>query len=134
MREFLENIRSQAKRVEMMQEEYQSIRSSLEVSGVSYESTGAVCASRKTDAMAEVIAEMVDFENEMKSEQCRLAAMRLKAASAISRITDDREREVLRRWYLMYQSEEEIRKAMGYSQSMIYGFRQRGLEQLETSE
>ena len=113
MREFLESIRSQAKRVEMMQEEYQSIRSSLEVSGVSYESTGAVCASRKTDAMAEVIAEMVDFENEMKSEQCRLAAMRLKAASAISRITDDREREVLRRWYLMYQSEEEIRKAMG---------------------
>ena|GEM_PF-6050512 len=63
VKEFLENIESQQKRVQMMQEEYRRIRHSLAISGINYESTGAVAASRKTDAMAEMIAEMVDFEN-----------------------------------------------------------------------
>ncbi len=134
MKAFLEKIKSQDRRVQMMREEYQRIRRSLDVSGLNYENTGTVNATRKTDAMADLIAEMVDYENELKQEECRLAAMRLKAAVAISRLADDREREVLRRWYLMYQTEDEIRKAMGYSQSKIYGFRQRGLEHLESSE
>jgi len=128
---FLESIESQQKRVQMMHEEYQRIRQSLDVSGVNYECTGAVNATRKTDAMAEMIAEMVDFESEMKQEECVLASMHLKATSSISRLTDDKEREVLHRWYLLHQSEDEIRKAMGYSQSMIYSFRQRGLSHLE---
>ena len=130
-KEFLESMKSQQKRVQMMREEYQRIRCSLDITGISYESTGAVSATRKTDAMAEMIAEMVDFEREMKEEECRLAAMYLKATSSISRLIDDKEREVLHRWYLLHQSEDEIRREMGYSQSMIYSFRQRGLANLE---
>ena len=89
----------------MMKEEYHRIRESLDISGVSYENTGGTQGSRKTDTMA-----------------------------AISKLTDDNEREVLRRWYLMQQSEEKIRNEMGYSQSMIYEFRKRGFKHLETSE
>ena len=118
----------------MMKEEYQRIRQSLDITGVNYENTGGTQGSRKTDTMSEIIAGMVDFENDMKQEEYRLAVMRLKATSAISKLTDDNEREVLRRWYLMQQSEEKIRNEMGYSQSMIYEFRKRGFKHLETSE
>ena len=134
MREFFENMVSQEKKVRMMQEEYHRIKQSLDISGISYENTGATSGSKKTDRMAEVIAEMVDFENEVKQEESKLAVMRLKATVAISKLTDDNEREVLRRWYLLQQAEEKIRHDMGYSQSMVYEFRKRGFKHLETSE
>ena len=134
MREFFENIVSQEKKVRMMQEEYHRIKQSLDISGIRYENTGTTSGSKKTDGMAEVIAEMVDFENEMKQEESKLAVMRLKATVAISKLTDDNEREVLRRWYLLQQAEEKIRHDMGYSQSMVYEFRKRGFKHLETSE
>lgn len=134
MREFFENMVSQEKKVRMMQEEYHRIKQSLDISGIRYENTGTTSGSKKTDGMAEVIAEMVDFENEMKQEESKLAIMRLKATVAISKLTDDNEREVLRRWYLLQQAEEKIRHDMGYSQSMVYEFRKRGFKHLETSE
>lgn len=134
MREFFENMVSQEKKVRMMQEEYHRIKQSLDISGIRYENTGTTSGSKKTDGMAEVIAEMVDFENEMKQEESKLAVMRLKATVAISKLTDDNEREVLRRWYLLQQAEEKIRHNMGYSQSMVYEFRKRGFKHLETSE
>ena len=134
MREFFENMVSQEKKVRMMQEEYHRIKQSLDISGIRYENTGTTSGSKKTDGMAEVIAEMVDFENEMKQEESKLAVMRLKATVAISKLTDDNEREVLRRWYLLQQAEEKIRHDMGYTQSMVYEFRKRGFKHLETSE
>ena len=134
MREFFENMVSQEKKVRMMQEEYHRIKQSLDISGIRYENTGTTSGSKKTDGMAEVIAEMVDFENEMKQEESKLAVMRLKATVAISKLTDDNEREVLRRWYLLQQADEKIRNDMGYSQSMVYEFRKRGFKHLETSE
>ena len=134
MRDFFENMVSQEKKVRMMQEEYHRIKQSLDISGIRYENTGTTSGSKKTDGMAEVIAEMVDFENEMKQEESKLAVMRLKATVAISKLTDDNEREVLRRWYLLQQAEEKIRHDMGYSQSMVYEFRKRGFKHLETSE
>jgi len=130
MKEFLENIESQQKRVQMMQEEYRRIRHSLDIRGINYESTGAVAASRKTDAMAEMIAEMVDFENEIKQEECRLSAMKLKATSVISKLSNDKERDILYRWYLLYERELEIRAA-GYGRSAMYSHLKAGLNHLE---
>ena len=134
MKEFFEKMISQKRKVEMMKEEYQRIKQSLDISGINYENNGGSSGSRKADAMAEIVAEMVDFEKEMKQEESKLAVRQLKATATISKLTDDNEREVLRRWYLLQQSEEKIRHDMGYSQSMIYEFRKRGLKHLETSE
>lgn len=118
----------------MMKEEYHRIRESLDISGVNYENNGGSQGSRKTDTMAEIIAEMVDFENNMKQEEFKLAVMRLKATAAISKLTDDNEREVLRRWYLMQQSEDKISADIGYSRTMVYEFRKRGLKHLQSSD
>ena len=63
MREFFEKMVSQERKVEMMKEEYHRIRESLDISGVSYENTGGTQGSRKTDTMAEIIAEMMDIRN-----------------------------------------------------------------------
>ena len=117
-----------------MEEEYHRIRKSLDISGISYENTGSSPGSKKTDGMAEVIVEMVDFENEMKEEKSKLAVMKLKATVAISKLTDDKEREVLRRWYLLQQSEDRISTDIGYSRTMVYEFRKRGLNHLKSSD
>lgn len=134
MREFFEKMVSQERKVGMMKEEYHRIRESLDISGVNYENNGGSQGSRKTDTMAEIIAEMVDFENNMKQEEFKLAVMRLKATAAISKLTDDNEREVLRRWYLMQQSEDKISADIGYSRTMVYEFRKRGLKHLQSSD
>lgn len=134
MKEFFESLASQEHKVRMMEEEYHRIRKSLDISGISYENTGSSPGSKKTDGMAEVIAEMVDFENEMKEEKSKLAVMRLKATVAISKLKDDKEREVLRRWYLLRQSEDRISTDIGYSRTMVYEFRKRGLNHLKSSD
>lgn len=134
MKEFFESLVSQEHKVRMMEEEYHRIRKSLDISGISYENTGSSPGSKKTDGMAEVIAEMVDFENEMKEEKSKLAVMRLKATVAISKLKDDKEREVLRRWYLLQQSEDRISTDIGYSRTMVYEFRKRGLNHLKSSD
>lgn len=134
MKEFFESLISQEHKVRMMEEEYHRIRKSLDISGISYENTGSSSGSKKTDGMAEVIAEMVDFENEMKEEKSKLAVMKLKATVAISKLTDDKEREVLRRWYLLQQSEDRISTDIGYSRTMVYEFRKRGLNHMKSSD
>lgn len=134
MKEFFESLVSQEHKVRMMEEEYHRIRKSLDISGISYENTGSSPGSKKTDGMAEVIAEMVDFENEMKEEKSKLAVMKLKATVAISKLKDDKEREVLRRWYLLQQSEDRISTDIGYSRTMVYEFRKRGLNHLKSSD
>lgn len=134
MKEFFEKMISQKRKVEMMKEEYQRIKQSLDISGINYENNGGASGSKKADAMAEIVAEMVDFEKEMKQEESKLAVMQLKATAAISKLTDDSEREVLRRWYLLRQSENEISNEIGYSRTMVYEFRKRGLKHLETSD
>lgn len=130
-KEFMEGIKEQDSRVRMMREELHTVRERLDISGVNYENTGSVAATKKTDSMAELIAEMIDYESELKGEECRLATMRLKAVSCINKLTDSRERDVLRRWYLMFQNEEEIKTSVGYSRSAIYSHRRNGLEHLE---
>ena len=45
MREFFENMVSQEKKVRMMQEEYHRIKQSLDISGISYENSGATSGS-----------------------------------------------------------------------------------------
>ena len=82
MKEFFEKMISQKRKVEMMKEEYQRIKQSLDISGINYENNGGSSGSRKADAMAEIVAEMVDFEK----ETARLTAEKEKLLSEIERI------------------------------------------------
>ena len=127
---FLESMESQQKRVQMMHEEYQRIRHSIDISGINYETTGAVASSRKTDAMSEMIAEMIDFEAEMKQEECRLGIMRLRVVSAIGKLSNEKERDILCRWYLLHEREQEICDS-GYSRTSMYRHLNAGLKHLE---
>ena len=68
---FLESYRDHSKTVQKMHKIQRSVIRWTSTES-NYENTGAVNATRKTDAMAEMIAEMVDFESEMKQEECRL--------------------------------------------------------------
>lgn len=51
MKEFFEKMISQKRKVEMMKEEYQRIKQSLDISGINYENNGGSSGSRKADAM-----------------------------------------------------------------------------------
>ena len=127
----LKDIKDQESRVKFLKEEYMSNRSMLEVSGISYENIGAAIASHPTDKMAECIAAVIDYENELKEEEAKLIAMRLTATAMMSKLPNEHEREVLRRWYLLHQKESQIEDEMRCSKSTIYALRQRGLVHLE---
>ena len=130
IKSYLEGIRTQDEKIHTMREELETVRRSLGIKGVSYDNTGASASTPAADAMAEVIAEIIDFEKEIEQEECRLAVMRLKAVSMINKLSDDKEREVLRRWYLLFECEEDIKKAMKCSRTTVYNCRRRGLEKL----
>ena len=130
-KEFMEGIKEQDSRVRMMREELHTVRERLDISGVNYENTGSVAATKKTDSMAELIAEMIDYESELKNEECRLATMRLKATSCINRLENKIERDILHRWYLLFQNEDEIMKITCYGRTSVYTYRRNGLEHLK---
>ena len=41
------------------------------------------------------------------------------------------ERDILHRWYLLFQNEDEIMKITGYGRTSIYTYRRNGLEHLK---
>ena len=64
-------------------------------------------------------------------ERLDIAAMRLKAASCINRLENKIERDILHRWYLLFQNEDEIMKITGYGRTSVYTYRRNGLEHLK---
>ena len=82
-REFLESIQDLESVLKMKRRELVHLRETLDLKGVSYENIGAAAGSRKTDAIADKICTIVDFEEHIKADEQRLAAMRIEATVAI---------------------------------------------------
>ena len=72
-REFLESIQDLESVLKMKRRELVHLRETLDLKGVSYENIGAAAGSRKTDAIADKICTIVDFEKHIKADEQRLA-------------------------------------------------------------
>ncbi len=131
--EYLEQVKSQDRRVKMMRTKLRMLREALDLKGVSYESDGSKVSSRQTDKMAEAIGRIIDYEKEVKEEEAKLTILRFEAEKAIQSLEDSNEREVLERMYLLFQPVDVIKKEMQYSRSSIFEFRKKGVENLEKS-
>ena len=129
-KEFLEQVSIQDEKVKAMRIKLRMLHEALGVKGVNYESTGAASGSRKTDAMAEAIAKVVDYENALKEEEAKLTIIRFNVEKAIQQIDNKNEREVLERWYLFFQPLEKIMKEMGYGERRIYDFKKFGIAKI----
>ena len=128
--EYLEQIKVQDKKVSMMRTKLKMLRDSMGLKAVSYESIGAKPSNHPTDTMAEAICKIVDYEKEVKEEEAKLTILRFDIEKTIQTLTDENEREVLERWYLLFQPVEVIKKEMTYSTRRIYEFRKSGLEKI----
>ena len=126
-REFLESIRDLESVLKMKRRELAHLRETLDLKGVSYENIGAAAGSRKTDAVADKICTIVDFEEHIKADEQRLAAMRIEATEAISRLESETMREVLTRKYLRFESIKKIAQATSFSESYIYSVCNKGI-------
>ena len=127
-REFLESIQDLESVLKMKRRELAHLRETLDLKGVSYENIGAAAGSRKTDAVADKICTIVDFEEHIKADEQRLAAMRIEATEAISRLESETMRDVLTRKYLQFESIRKIAEATSFSESYIYSICNKGLQ------
>ena len=129
-KEYLEGIRIQDRKVEMKQRELQHLRETLDVIGICYDNTGTTTATRKVDETSEIIARVIDFENELKNEEFKLAIMRINATSAISSLNSEQQKEVLIRRYLLFENPEKIAEVTTYSKSYVYALCRDGLKSI----
>ena len=118
--EYLEIIPVLTRRVKMNREGLSRLRESLKITGISYENIGAAPRTRKTDAMGEMVGKVVDFESELKADECKLANMVINATTAISKLESEAQREILTRWYLRSERLKDIMAETAYSRSRIY--------------
>ena len=126
-REFLESIQDLESVVKMKRRELAHLRETLDLMGVNYENIGAAAGTRKTDAVADKVCTIVDFEEHIKADEQRLAAMRIEATEAISRLESETMREVLTRKYLRFESIKKIAQATSFSESYIYSVCNKGI-------
>ena len=129
-KEFLEGIQELESVLKMKRKELVHLRETLDLKGVSYENIGAASGSRKTDAVAEKICTVVDFEENINADERRLASMRIEATMAIGRLESEPMREVLTRKYLQYQTVQRIMDETNYSESSIYTYLRKGLKKI----
>lgn len=132
--EYLEIIPVLTRRVKMNREGLSRLRESLKITGISYENIGAAPGTRKTDAMGEMVGKVVDFESELKADECKLANMVINATTAISKLESEAQREILTRWYLRSERLKDIMAETAYSRSRIYALKKEGLENLPDFE
>lgn len=129
-REFLESIQDLESVLKMKRRELAHLRETLDLKGVSYENIGAAAGSRKTDAVADKICTIVDFEEHIKADEQRLAAMRIEATVAIGMLESEQMRDILTRKYLQYHSVQRIMDETNYSESSIYTYLRKGLKKI----
>lgn len=133
-KEYLEQIAFQDRKVQMKRDELKRLRESLDITGLSYENIGAAVGTHKTDTLGDMIAKVLDFENELKQEEMKLAIMRINATTAISNLSSEPQKEILTRWYLLHESLEKIMETTSYSKSRVYSLRKDGITNLPDFE
>ena len=129
-KEYLEGIQDLESIVNMKRKELSRIREMLDIKGVSYENIGAAAGTRKTDAIAEKICDVIDFEENLKEDELRVASMRLAVTLAISKLESEPMRDVLTRKYLLFQSIQTIMAETNYSDSSIYTYLRKGIKKI----
>ena len=129
-KEYLESVRIQERKVNLMRENLHKLREALGMKSVSFDSDGSVRSTRPTDKIAEAVCKVIDYESELKEEEAELAILRFNVEKAIESLENGNEREVLKRWYLLFQPVKKIMCEMGYSESRIFVFRREGIKKI----
>lgn len=130
VKEYLESVRIQERKVNLMRENLRKLREALGIKSASLESDGSSRSTRPTDRIAEAICKVIDYESELKGEEAELAILRFNVEKAIESLENGNEREVLKRWYLLFQPVKKIMCEMGYSESRIFVFRREGIKKI----
>ena len=76
--------------------------------------------TRNTGTMQDVIAKMVDLENEMNADVDRLIDLKTEITNVINAVQSPEYRTLLELRYLGYKSWKEIARLMHYTESNVY--------------
>lgn len=86
--------------------------------------------SSPEDPMSKIVAEVMELEKEMKRVQLNKSRQIAKIDKAISQLELDEERTALTMRYINRKAVKEIAEEMGYSETRIYQFMDKGGAQI----
>jgi DNA-directed RNA polymerase specialized sigma subunit len=130
-KEYLEQVKIQDMKVRMMRTKLSMLKEALGLKSVTYENSGAALSNSKTDKIAEAIGKIIDYENDLKEQEALLTILRFDIEQIIQKLENKNEREVLERYYLLFQSIKEIRLDLNYSESRIYTIRREAFAKID---
>ena len=106
------------------------LRKSLYGKGLNYERNGSN-PNHSGDARGRAVAKVVDYENEANQMIDSLIALRIEIENTIQGVPDEKERTLLEKRYLFFESWEKIAVDMDYSVQHIYRIHARALVTVE---
>lgn len=89
------------------------------------------CRSANSDGFSRTVAKVVDYEKKADELVRKLVNVRLEIETAVAKVPDSRQREVLERRYLLYQGWNEITESMNYSKSHVLRLHKSGLDEVK---
>lgn len=88
--------------------------------------------TRNVHRMEEVIAKMVDLENEINEEIDVLVDLKLEIMGVIRKVEDSEYRLLLELRYLCFKTWEQVASDMGYDLSWVYRLHKKALSAIES--
>ena len=119
VRDYLSQAHRIDKRINSKLEQVQSLRE-LATKATATLSDTPVGSGRNTQSMSEIIAKMIDLENEINADIDRLVDLKREIVQLIKRVTDPEHQTLLELRYLCFKPWEQIAVALGYSIQHTY--------------
>lgn len=123
--EFLWQIRKKETVIRRKEAQRDELRACLMPGGVSYD-RDRVQSSPK-DSMTEVMARVVDLDNEIEALRVEKARLIMEISGAIEKLEDDNEKTVLTEFYIARAPMSKVATVINYSIRRAYDFRKRGV-------
>ncbi len=118
-KEYLKQVESIDRQIQLDNERLTEIRSALYGRGVRYENNGSKPVLQN-NGFEKAMQRLLESEECLNAEICKLIAKRVEIEKAVAAVPDSVQREVLTRKYLMSQEWEDISRKMNYSIQHIY--------------
>lgn len=123
--EFLWQIRKTETVIRRKEAQRDELRACLMPGGVSYD-RDRVQSSPK-DSMTEVMARVVDLDNEIEALRVEKARLIMEISDAIEQLNDENEKTVLTEFYIARAPMSKVATVINYSIRRAYDFRKSGV-------
>ena len=128
-KEYLQQAYFLDREIQLNIEKIARMRSSLYGKAQGYQNTGG--KGNNYGSFDSAVQKIIDYEREVNIKTAALVLKRLEIEEAINAVSDDRQREILTRRYLLYQKWEEIALIINYNITHVFRLHNSALENMQ---